>query len=141
MTTETQVMQIYKVNIIQAKILDLDATILYLEELIELLKAEAIIGENRIERAYEDLHEATGQRAIEESRFQRTNDELGLLLCKKVEKLPEPDELTEESRNSCTCDTYEWLGHPCPYQEDINDDHDSVCHCCPFCSQQCYEDT
>lgn len=136
MTTEIQTMK-KQVNTYQAKIKDLDTAILRLEELIELFKAEAVIGESRLEKAYEDLHEATGQQAIEESKFQRVNDELGLLLCKESGKLPEPDEITEELYESCTCDEYEWSGHACPYQEAINDDHTSLCYCCLFCEQQC----
>ncbi len=139
MTTEIQTMQ-KQVNVITAKIHNLDTNILRLEELIELLKAEAVMGENKLELVYEDLHEATGQRAIEESKFQRVNDELGLLLCKESSKQSESTENTEGLYESCTCDMDEWSGHTCPYEEDINDDHDSVCHCCPFCEQQCYDD-
>lgn len=83
MTTEIQVMQ-KQVNTIRAKISNLDTNILRLEELIELLKAEAAIGESKLELAYEDLHEATGARAIAESKFLRINDELGLFLCKEA---------------------------------------------------------
>lgn len=70
MTIEIQTMQ-RQVNIITAKISNLDTNILRLKELIELLEAEAVIGETRLENAYEDLHEATGARAIEASKFQR----------------------------------------------------------------------
>lgn len=73
-----------QVNTYQARIKDLDIAVLYLKELIELLEAEAVIGETRLETAYEDLHTAIGQHAIEESKFQRINDELGLLLCKEA---------------------------------------------------------
>jgi hypothetical protein len=27
--------------------------------------------------------------------------------------------------------------HPCPYQEEINDDHEFRCDCCPACTQEC----
>lgn len=27
--------------------------------------------------------------------------------------------------------------HTCPYNEDINDDYDSLCNCCDDCSYQC----
>jgi len=31
--------------------------------------------------------------------------------------------------------------HPCPYQEEINDNHDpECCTCCPECEQQCRDD-
>lgn len=138
MKTEIQTMQ-EQVNTITAKIHNLDATIVRLEELIELLTAEAMISETRLEQAYEGLSEVTGQRAIEESKFQRANDELGLMLCKEM--LPEPDEITDDLYESCTCDTYEWAKHTCPHMEDIHDDHVSVCVCCPCHKHQCYMDT
>lgn len=130
-----------QVNIYRDNLKDLDETILRRKELIELLKAEAVIGETQLEKAYEDLHEATGQYAIEENKFQRINDELGLLFCKEAEKLPKPDEITDDLHESCTCDTYEWSGHTCPSLEDLYDDHMTLCYCCPFCVHQCYMDT
>ncbi len=30
--------------------------------------------------------------------------------------------------------------HPCPYAEDINDNHDDVCDCCSECEGQCADD-
>lgn len=30
--------------------------------------------------------------------------------------------------------------HTCPYQEDINDDHESLCNCCADCSYECCMD-
>ena len=30
--------------------------------------------------------------------------------------------------------------HPCPYAEEINDDHDQeYCTCCPVCEQHCQD--
>lgn len=130
-----------QVNAYQVNIRKLDSTIFRLESFIGRLNAEAVIGDARLEKAYENLHEATGQRAIEESKFQRVNDELGLLLCKGAEKLLKPVKITEELHESCTCDTYEWSKHTCPHLEDIHDDHTLTCHCCPYCEQECFGDT
>ena len=30
--------------------------------------------------------------------------------------------------------------HTCPYSEDINDDHESLCSCCDECRQDCLEE-
>lgn len=30
--------------------------------------------------------------------------------------------------------------HPCPYQEDINDEHEDYCFCCEDCQQECADD-
>jgi hypothetical protein len=38
----------------------------------------------------------------------------------------------------CTCYKFDWEPHPCPYQQDIHDDHDpDYCCCCPYCVTQC----
>lgn len=42
------------------------------------------------------------------------------------------------SRDKCTCEEFEWEPHPCPFQEDVWDNHDpEYCTCCPYCTQQC----
>jgi hypothetical protein len=30
--------------------------------------------------------------------------------------------------------------HPCPYQEDINDNHEDLCTCCVECTNECVMD-
>ena len=30
--------------------------------------------------------------------------------------------------------------HTCPYAEEINDDHESLCRCCEDCEQDCGDD-
>jgi len=30
--------------------------------------------------------------------------------------------------------------HGCPYEEDINDNHEFRCSCCPSCTQECVDD-
>lgn len=30
--------------------------------------------------------------------------------------------------------------HTCPYEEDINDDHETKCNCCPECEQNCIDE-
>lgn len=37
----------------------------------------------------------------------------------------------------CHADTE---AHGCPYQEDVNDDHEFACNCCPCRTQQCVWD-
>ena len=31
--------------------------------------------------------------------------------------------------------------HPCPYSEEINDNHEPCCNCCADCQHECYMDT
>jgi len=40
----------------------------------------------------------------------------------------------------CTCETEEIEWHPCPYAEDINDDHETMCKCCDTCEHECLQD-
>lgn len=51
-------------EIYRIKINGLEKTIACLEELIEMLKAEAVVDEVGLELAYEDHLDATGQRAV-----------------------------------------------------------------------------
>ncbi len=30
--------------------------------------------------------------------------------------------------------------HKCPYKEDVNDDHESLCICCSDCARECAMD-
>ena len=30
--------------------------------------------------------------------------------------------------------------HTCPYDEEINDDRETLCHCCDACAQECSDD-
>lgn len=30
--------------------------------------------------------------------------------------------------------------HPCPFDCEINDDHESLCTCCEICQQECADD-
>jgi hypothetical protein len=30
--------------------------------------------------------------------------------------------------------------HSCPYAEEINDDHETLCNCCDACQQECADD-
>jgi hypothetical protein len=46
----------------------------------------------------------------------------------------------EEKREGCTCDTEEHEAHPCPYEEEIHDNHEDHCTCCPVCTQHCREE-
>lgn len=41
----------------------------------------------------------------------------------------------------CRCGDYEGTeGHTCPFGEDVNDDHISLCNCCDYCCQSCADD-
>lgn len=82
MKNEIQVMQ-KQVNVYQNNLKDMDATILCLEELIDVLNSEAVVGESLIEETYENLHEVTNQRTREESKLMVANAELELLLCRE----------------------------------------------------------
>lgn len=30
--------------------------------------------------------------------------------------------------------------HTCPYQEDVNDDYETLCNCCDECMHECSQD-
>lgn len=41
----------------------------------------------------------------------------------------------------CRCESSEGTeDHTCPYAEEINDDHESLCNCCADCTSQCADD-
>lgn len=61
--TKTKIM-LKQAEVYQTKINGLDKTIVCLEELIEMLKAEAVIDDVGLELAYEDHRDAIGQRAV-----------------------------------------------------------------------------
>jgi hypothetical protein len=39
----------------------------------------------------------------------------------------------------CTCGE-DREPHPCPYSEEINDNHEDECTCCPVCTERCAEE-
>ncbi len=40
--------------------------------------------------------------------------------------------------NGCKCGQNAGQApHTCPYSEDINDDHETLCTCCDYCTDQC----
>lgn len=41
---------------------------------------------------------------------------------------------------SCRCGEPGEDEHTCPFAEDINDDHESLCNCCAECQYQCAMD-
>lgn len=41
---------------------------------------------------------------------------------------------------NCTCDVESIELHPCPYQEDINENFEDYCNCCEECVYQCVQD-
>lgn len=55
-------------------------------------------------------------------------------------KKQEPEIITNDIENRCTCDEYNWSSHPCPYRSDVGNDSESECNCCPYCTQQCLLD-
>jgi len=56
-----------------------------------------------------------------------------------MKQLPDNWEDIEELNDHCTCDEYEWEEQPCPYSEEINEDHEDYCNCCPYCTQDCLD--
>jgi hypothetical protein len=40
----------------------------------------------------------------------------------------------------CTCDKHHYDEHTCPFAEEINDDSETLCNCCPYCEYQCAMD-
>jgi hypothetical protein len=46
-----------------------------------------------------------------------------------------------ENNDQCTCDEMDPDDeHPCPFAEDVNDDHENMCACCPYCEERCADD-
>ncbi len=45
----------------------------------------------------------------------------------------------DEEDKKCTC-AEETEDHTCPYQEEINEDYESMCSCCEECEYQCSMD-
>jgi hypothetical protein len=39
----------------------------------------------------------------------------------------------------CTCGS-EHEEHTCPFSEELNDDYETMCKCCPYCRYQCAQD-
>jgi hypothetical protein len=56
-----------------------------------------------------------------------------------AEGTKEPKKFIEEEKDPrCTCDeTYEV--HPCPFGAEVYDDPESMCTCCPYCTNECAE--
>ena len=52
---------------------------------------------------------------------------------------PKDWEDSELFDDRCTCDEYDWPEQSCPYSEEINDDPEDYCNCCPFCTQNCFD--
>ena len=51
-----------------------------------------------------------------------------------------PKEKALELSDKCSCGN-EYIGeHTCPYQEEINEDSETLCNCCKECTQQCVWD-
>jgi hypothetical protein len=40
----------------------------------------------------------------------------------------------------CKCGLAGLPAHPCPYQEDVNNDSDFQCECCAACERECCDD-
>ncbi len=47
-------------------------------------------------------------------------------------ELDHDDSKCEKCQKADACDP-----HLCPYQQDINDDQESMCNCCEDCEQDC----
>jgi hypothetical protein len=57
----------------------------------------------------------------------------GIIMCEK-EKVEDRCEGRCEGKNAAL------ELHPCPYAEDVCDDHDSLCNCCEDCMEDCSMD-
>lgn len=47
--------------------------------------------------------------------------------------------MAEDTCNRCGGELAEEL-HTCPYAEEINDDHETLCNCCDECQHDCCMD-
>jgi len=45
-----------------------------------------------------------------------------------------------KDEGKCKCGKEAQPSHTCPYQEDINNDHEFKCNCCEDCEEQCCMD-
>ena len=50
------------------------------------------------------------------------------------------DKVIIDDGSKCVCGKCEIEEHTCPYGEEINNDYESMCKCCAYCSQQCAYD-
>ncbi|RPJ40053.1 MAG: hypothetical protein EHM35_00155 [Planctomycetaceae bacterium] len=59
----------------------------------------------------------------------------------QAQRKPEPPDSDDWGRlginDRCTCNEYEWGAHSCPFEEEINDNYEEGCCCCPYCTQEC----
>ena len=39
--------------------------------------------------------------------------------------------------DKCTCNEKLCESHTCPFKEEINNDSESTCTCCEYCTKQC----
>jgi len=37
----------------------------------------------------------------------------------------------------CTCEKHGYDSHTCPFAEEILDDSEKKCNCCPYCENEC----
>ena len=56
-----------------------------------------------------------------------------------IEYLKVDDIPTGEEKEGCTCSNG-YDDHTCPFSEEIHNDSDSLCNCCPECEYQCGQD-
>lgn len=57
---------------------------------------------------------------------------------KFIEIVEEAKVIKEENLGKgCTCDVSYHEAHTCPFNEEINDDYETLCNCCSYCIEQC----
>lgn len=49
--------------------------------------------------------------------------------------------MEEQNKDQCRCGEMSSEDeHLCPYKEDVNNDSETLCSCCDYCTQQCAMD-
>lgn len=43
----------------------------------------------------------------------------------------------DDNDEKCTCDEGYIEPHPCPFAEEVDGDSETLCTCCPFCTENC----
>ena len=55
----------------------------------------------------------------------------------KYIKLQVENKEVEDDGEKCVCREVVIEEHTCPFKEEINDDYESLCNCCEYCTQNC----
>lgn len=52
----------------------------------------------------------------------------------------ENDVVKHQENGKCKCGAPGEPEHPCPFSQDVYNDHERLCNCCPNCERRCAYD-